>query len=213
VSPAARQAQGTLFIFQVLPVITKRMLPIKLKIETLHSETITRLILFSFFFLAGLAVMMMSLLFNDFHGYYRNGYLLANTKSNVDKLKALNDDYDTLLRQLHSDPQFAERLAAATLGIEPKENKDVVYPRETATQLAVARSALTKESESASGESAGVPPIPRWVERCKASNRRFAVFIAGSALILIAFTYFGPRFSQSPTQNFPITKFTSEPTL
>lgn len=162
----------------------------------MNKDTITRITLFFFFFAVGLSVMMLSLLFNDFYAYYQNKHILAEAKGNIDKLKALNDDYDTLLRQLRNDPQFVQRLAPAALGIQPKEG-DVAYPRETALQLAIARTILVKESEKPPQQQ----PLPRWVERCKASNRRLALFIAGSALILIAFVYFGPKLKSSSIEN------------
>ena len=161
------------------------------QVFVMHKDIIIRILLFFFFFAAGLSVMTLSLLFNDVYGYYQNKEILAEAERNVEKLKTLNDDYDALLGQLRGDSHFAERLAPATLGIQPKE-KDVAYPRETVSQLAAARVALMKESESGAGGPQQEPALPGWVERCKAANRRLALFIAGSALILIAFVYFGP---------------------
>ena len=195
ISAQAQGESGVLCTFYFLRF--SKLIPSEVK--AMNKDTVTRIILFSFFFAAGLSVMMLSLLFNDIYGYYQNKHILAEAKGNIERLKTLNNDYDALLRQLHSDNQFAQRLASATLGIEPKE-KDVAYPRETASQLAAARVALMKETESATGGQRQ-PPLPRWVERCKASNRRLALFIAGSALILIAFTYFGPQFKTSPVEN------------
>jgi cell division protein FtsL len=157
----------------------------------MQKDVIIRILLFFFFFTTGLSATAVSLLFNDIYGCYQNRQILKEAEKNVEKLKALNDDYDALLSQLHADSQFARRLAPATLGIQPKE-KDVAYPRETVSQLAAARIALMKESEPAAGGPQREPALPRWVERCKAPNRRLALFIAGSALILIAFVYFGP---------------------
>ena len=157
----------------------------------MHKDIIIRVLLFVFFFAVGLSAMTLSLLFNDIYGYYQNKEILAEAERNVEKLKTLNDDYDALLGQLRGDSHFAERLASATLGIQPKE-KDVAYPRETVSQLAAARVALMKESESGAGGAQKEQALPGWVERCKTANRRLALFIAGSALILIAFVYFGP---------------------
>jgi cell division protein FtsL len=164
------------------------------QVFVMHKDIIIRALLFFLFFAVGLSVMTLSLLFNDIYGYYQNKEILAEAERNVEKLKTLNDDYDALLGQLRGDSHFAQRLAPATLGIQPKE-KDVAYPRETVLQLAAARVALMKESESGAGPPAAdrkEPALPGWVERCKTANRRLALFIAGSALILIAFVYFGP---------------------
>jgi len=162
----------------------------------MRKEVTIRILVFVLFFTIGLSVLTLSLLFGDLYAYYQNRQILAEAERNIEKLKALNDDYDALLRQLQGDTQFARRLAPATLGIEPKE-KDVAYPQETASQLAVARIALMKETEKQSQKE---PILPRWVERCSQPNRRLALFIAGSALILIAFVYFGPQFHSSPIE-------------
>ena len=160
-----------------------------------NKETIDRLIIFLIFFAAGLSVMMASLLFTDFYAYYQNKVLLAEAKRDVEKLKSLNDDYNDLLRQLRSDEQVGQRLAAATFGVEPKQ-QGVAYPRETITQLAAARRVLMEETDR-KAQKATV--MPDWLERCKNPNKRLIVFIAGAALILIAFIYFGPQTGNKAT--------------
>ena len=166
----------------------------------MNRETINRLIIFFIFFAAGLSVMMVSLLFNDYYAYYQNKLVLAEAKRNVDKLKSLNDDYNDLLRQLRSDEQVGRRLVAATFGVEPKE-QGVAYPRETIAQLTAARLSLMEETERQSQEEAA---LPVWLERCKAPNKRLIIFIAGTVLILIAFIYFGPQFKNPSIENADI---------
>jgi biopolymer transport protein ExbB/TolQ len=163
----------------------------------MQKDIINRILLFVLFFAVGLSVMAVSLLFNDIYGYYLNKQVLTEAEINVNKLKSLNDDYDALLKQLRSDSHFGKRLANATFGIEQKE-EGVAYPRETVSQLAVARTALMNESEKQFQDE---PKLPRWVERCKAPNRRLGLFIAGAALILIAFVYFGPQFRNPSIAN------------
>jgi hypothetical protein len=154
-----------------------------------NKETVNRLIIFFCFFGTGLSVMTLSLLFDDFYAYYQNKVVLAEAKRDVDKLKKLNDDYNDLLRQLRSDEQVGRRLAAATFGVEPKE-QGIAYPRETIAQLAAARLAVMEETERQSQQET---MMPGWLERCKEPNRRVAIFLSGAVLILLAFVYFGPQ--------------------
>ena len=67
------------------------------QVFVMHKDIIIRRLLFVFFFAAGLSVMTLSLLFNDVYGYYQNKEILAEAERNVEKLKALNDDYDALI--------------------------------------------------------------------------------------------------------------------
>ncbi len=109
-----------------------------------------------------------------------------SAEESLKKLEILNTDYDILLRQLEEDPGIIERIAPATLGMEPNE-ANTVYPKVTVEQLDAARKVLAKDL--------GQQPdteVPKWIIRCSDPSKRIALFSAGAFLILISFICFSP---------------------
>lgn len=153
----------------------------------MREQNILRTLLFVVFFSIGAAVVSGSILCDDLLRYYHNKQLLKKTEESLKQLESLNADYNALLGQLQNDPDFASRIAPATLGTEPKD-ADTIYPKVTAEQLAAARKALMADSNRQSGE----PAIPDWIVRCSKRPQRIALFLAGGFLILISFVWFGP---------------------
>jgi hypothetical protein len=144
-----------------------------------------RTIFFVLFFAFGAASLGLSVLCEDLLQYYQNRRLAMAARQSLEKLKALNDDYNMLLAQLAEDPNLVKRLAPPYLPEHTDPN--TVYPRVTARQLAAARRALTDPNQ----ESAE-PPIPAWLSRSSDPTKRLALFISGIALILISFICFRP---------------------
>jgi len=153
----------------------------------MQGRNVIRTILFVIFFSIGASSLGISILCDDLVQYYRNRQLLRVTQQSVNRLKALNTDYDVLLEQLEKDPNLVKRLAPATLGTEP-EDANAVYPRATAEQLAAAHKVLTEDPNNQSAR----PMLPDWLTRCSEPRRRMTLFVAGSVLILISFTCFTP---------------------
>jgi len=144
-----------------------------------------RTLFFVLFFAFGAASLALSVLCEDLLQYYQNRQLALAAKQSLEKLKALNDDYNMLLAQLDEDSNIIKRLAPPHLHEQTDPN--TIYPRATARQLAAARRALTdpnKDSEE--------PVIPGWLSRCSEPLKRLALFISGIALILISFICFKP---------------------
>ena len=149
--------------------------------------------LFVFFFSIGAAVLSGSILCDDLLGYYRNRQHLRQSEKLLERLKALNADYDALLRQLEDDPNFVKRIARATVGAEP-EDEDTAYPEVTAEQLDAVRRILAAGDQSHTEESG----VPDWLIRCSRPPQRTALFVSGAFLILISFICFAPREKTSP---------------
>ena len=158
----------------------------------MRRQNILRTLFFVIFFGIGTLALSVSVLCEDLLGYYHNRRLLKSGEVCLGRLESLNADYDALLQQLQKDPNFVERIAPATLGIEPG-GEGVVYPKATAEQLAAARSALTEQMDRRLTK----PEMPGWLTRCSRPARRTILFLAGSFLILISFICFGPV-RQSP---------------
>lgn len=117
---------------------------------------------------------------------YRNKQLLIADQQTVKRLKSLTDDYDALLKLLREDPNLVKRLASGTLGTDPPD-QNTVYPTATPEQLNAARKALTEDSDRQISE----PTLPHWLTRCSKGPQRIILFVAGAALILVSFIWFG----------------------
>jgi cell division protein FtsB len=151
----------------------------------MQRQNILRTLLFVVFFGIGTAALTTAILYDDLLRYYQNKQLLRSEEETLKKLESLNADYDALLKQLKEDPALLERLAPATLGVEPNE-PNTVYPKVTAEQLDAARKVLAKDPEQQAGAE-----IPEWIIRCSKPSKRITLFLAGSFLILVSFVWFG----------------------
>lgn len=146
-----------------------------------------RLLLFAVFFSVGTAGLTTSVLCEDLLRYYRYKQLLTQAEKNLEKLKSLNQEYDTLLKNIQSDPNLLDRAAMAVLGQRPDE-PNAVYPKASPQQLAAVKQALAEINESQLIE----PAEPKWLKRIAEPSRRLTLFISGGALVLISFVCFGP---------------------
>jgi hypothetical protein len=153
----------------------------------MNRSTILQAFLFAVFFSIGAAAVAMSVLSADLMKYYHSRQLLVQSEKILGRLESLNKDYDTLLKQLESDPNLARRLAPAALGAAYAD-PNAVYPRAKALELAAARKALFKETTQEPGGQA----VPKWVINCAEPKRKFALFIAGAGLIVVSLVCFTP---------------------
>jgi hypothetical protein len=149
-------------------------------------QDILRTLLFVVFFSIGAGALSASVLCDDLLQYYTNRELLKSAEEALERLESLNADYDALLEQLEQDPNLFERIGAATLGTQRRE-EDTVYPEVTPEQLDAAREALMEDTRHVSPETA----IPNWLSRCSERPRRVILFFAGAFLVLISFIWFG----------------------
>ncbi len=126
--------------------------------------------------------------------FYRSKHLLSEQQQRTEDFKSLIADYDALLADIEKDPNFAKRVAPATLGAEPND-EGTIYPRATVQQLQATRKILMEESNRNSDE----PAVPQWLTRCSTPRRRIVLFVAGAVLILISFVCFGPSSQKNLT--------------
>ncbi|MFA5239663.1 MAG: hypothetical protein WC476_08170 [Phycisphaerae bacterium] len=153
----------------------------------MRGQNILRMFLFVIFFSIGTAALAGAVLYDDLLGYYRSKELLASAEEALGKLESLNADYDALLKQVVENPGLVERIAPATLGIEPND-ANTIYPKVTAEQLDAARRVLAKDLEQ---QQLGAE-LPEWLTRCSEPSRRIILFSAGALLILTSLVCFGP---------------------
>jgi len=144
-----------------------------------------RFLIFVIFFSCGAAALGGAVLCDDFIQYCRNKHLVRQAELSIEKLQALNGEYDALLEQLDSgDPNLIKRIAPVTLGTR-LQDPNTVYPKAKAQELAIARRALTAANKEPT-EAA----IPVWLQRCSDPAKRIILFISGASLVLISMVCF-----------------------
>jgi hypothetical protein len=151
-------------------------------------QGIFHLFFFVIFFSIGAVSLGMAVLCDDFVQYCHNKHLVKQAELSVQRLKALNADYDGLLEQLEKNPDLLKRIAPVTLGTQPAD-PCAIYPKARAEELAVARKALVAQTEQEPTEAS----IPAWLLRCSEPTKRIVLFIAGAGLILISLVCFTPE--------------------
>jgi hypothetical protein len=153
----------------------------------MQGRNIIRAFFFCVFFGIGATVISGSILCDVLLTFYHNKQLLHNQQQRTNHLKSLIADYNALLEEIERDPNFARRIAPATLGAE-FDDADTIYPKATNDLQTAARKALAKEHNQQLAE----PNTPAWLTRCGEPHRRIILFFAGAGLILISFICFGP---------------------
>jgi hypothetical protein len=154
----------------------------------MKKQEVQQVLLFALFFAIGTAAVSISLLGGELLRYHQGKELLKKNELFLERLEQINADYNALLKQLHEDPDTVKRLAPASLGIEPEEDKKAAYPKAKLEQLAAARKALM---DTAAKEDK-MPQEQNWITRCSRWPARITLFFAGSGLIIISLVYFGP---------------------
>jgi hypothetical protein len=151
-------------------------------------QGIFHLLFFGVFFSVGAVSLGAAVLCDDFVRYCHNNQLVKQTELSVERLKALNADYDGLLEQLGKNPDLLKRIAPTTLGTVPAD-PCAIYPKARAAELAVARKALVEQTDQEPTETS----VPAWLQRCSEPTKRIALFIAGAGLVLISLVCFTPE--------------------
>jgi len=157
-------------------------------------QGIFHLVFFVAFFSIGAAALGAAVLCDDFVRYCRDKHLVREAELAVQRLKALNADYDGLLEQLEKNPDLLKRIAPVTLGTEP-EDPCAIRPKARAEELALARKALVEQT----GQEQTAPPVPAWLQRCSEPTKRIILFIAGAGLVLISLVCFTPEEEEGKT--------------
>lgn len=152
------------------------------------SCVITKTVLFIVFFTIGIAAVAVAALINDFNRYYLVKIQLHNTKLTNEKIQKLIDGYGEMIKSIEADPHIVERLAPATLGVEPNA-PETAFPKASRKELLAAQRALIAAAPPLPPE----PVLPEWLKRCSNPLLRKILFFAGAALVLVSFTCFNVR--------------------
>jgi len=147
---------------------------------------VVKVLFFCVFFGFGCAAVACAVLCEDILEYRRNEQLIEQGQGVLDRLAALNADYDALLERAGSDPELLGRAAVAMIGAEPND-PNTAYPVPSPAELAAAQEAI--EAMTAAGP---VEPslTEKWLGRLSEPRRRVALFLAGAFLIFLSFMFF-----------------------
>ena len=149
-----------------------------------------------FFFAVGTAALSVSILSDKLVGHYKGKQILDEMQLSVSRLESLNEDYDALLERLQSNPDTFKLIVPATLGSEPNDANSV-YPSATPQSLAATKKALMKDLQQHED------CLPVWLSRCSTARYRKALFLSGTALILLSFVCFNYAKSEHQKQETP----------
>lgn len=149
-----------------------------------------RFLIFCLFFLAGAFAVVLAILAKpDLSEYYDNRAALIETHARNEHIKALTDQYAGRIALIEANPAILNRFSATAFGRKPTA-PDTVFPDPGSTQLRAETERILKaQTEPPAGD-----PLPEWLSRVMAHPTRPALFLAGAALIMVAFVFFGsPR--------------------
>ena len=145
-----------------------------------------RYVLFCVFFAIGTASIVMSIMAEEIRTLCTNKTFVADIRKDNDKIISLTEKYDSQIRLIRKDPNILDRLSRVTLGTTQQDDETAI-PTVSEQQLANASRALLEKLQPPPENSAAVP---LWLQRCCLPKSRMILFLAGSALILIAFIFF-----------------------
>ena len=145
-----------------------------------------RVLLFIIFSCLGIAAISLSMLTQEWIDLYTINSKLRKVEQINRKIEVLNQDHQTLMDEIHNDPNMLKRLDTIVLGAEPADSNFPV-PDITEQQLQKVKAVL---AETDLQEEPDIAP-PRWLQRCGKSRSRLILFIAGAGLILVSFACFG----------------------
>ena len=146
-----------------------------------------RFFLFCLFFLTGASAIVLAILAKpELQNYYQNRAMLDQLHQQNEKIKELTDQYAARVELIETEPGILHRFSATTFGQKPQAS-DTIFPE-------VANEKLRAETEKilkTELEPKPIDPIPAWLKRVSEPAIRMALFLAGTALILITFIFFG----------------------
>ncbi|MBC8218261.1 MAG: hypothetical protein H8E73_07335 [Planctomycetes bacterium] len=149
-----------------------------------------RFLLFCLFFLVGASAIVLSILAHpELENYYHNRAMLDELRQQNQTITQLTTGYDARIKLIETEPNILARFSTAAFGQEP-EALDTVFPK-------AANESLRSETErilKTETQPAPIDPIPTPLARILEPKTRRALFLAGTALVLITFIFFGtPR--------------------
>lgn len=158
-----------------------------------------RFLWFCLFFTVGAGAMTLAILAEpELMNYYMSRRALQEVYAQNEQIKELTDQYIARIQLIEQEPAVLERIRVLAFN-QPLEREDTVFPRGDNQRLRQKTQALFDMLEAKNNTS---PPLPAWLQRCIQPNIRRALFLAGAALAMLTFIFFGsPRQVRQTEQN------------
>jgi hypothetical protein len=150
-----------------------------------------RFLWFCLFFTVGAGAMTLAILIEpELMNYYMSRRALQDIYAQNEQIKEMTDQYIARIQLIEQEPAVLDRIRVLAFN-QPLEREDTVFPRGDNQHLRQKTQALFEMLEAKNN--AGTP-MPAWLQRCSQPNIRRALFLAGAALAMLTFIFFGsPR--------------------
>jgi|GEM_PF-1399063 len=158
------------------------------RIADMSGKTILNAVFFVIFFTVGIAAVALSILALEIGTMYRDEVILQRLEASNKRLQALDQQYAYQLEEIKRNPAVLARLRVLNLGEEPQDPETAYPPARSSELIQAARNILTQKEVKDKDEP---PLIPFWLLRACRPRSRVALFLAGTALIVISMTFFG----------------------
>ena len=122
----------------------------------------------------------------ELQNYYQNSVMLGQLHQQNERIRELTDQYAARVELIEAEPGILHRFSATTFGQKPQA-PDTIFPE-------VANEKLRAETEKILKTELGpkpIEPLPAWLKRVIEPTTRMALFLSGTALILVTFIFFG----------------------
>jgi hypothetical protein len=150
-----------------------------------------RFLWFCLFFGVGAGAMTLAILAEpELLNYYLSRRALDEVYAQNEKIKELTDQYTAQIQLIEQEPNVLDRIRVLAFN-QPPQKEDTVFPRGDDQRLRQKTQDLFKMLEA---KQHPPRPLPAWLERCIQPKIRRALFLAGAALAMLTFIFFGsPR--------------------
>ena len=146
-----------------------------------------RFLFFVVFFLAGACAVVLAILAKpELQNYYQNRAMLDQLHQQNERIRKLTDQYAARVELIETEPGILHRFSATTFGQKP-QTPDTIFPEAGNEKLRAETEKILKTEL----EPEPIDPIPVWLKRVMDPKTRMALFLSGTALILITFIFFG----------------------
>lgn len=147
-----------------------------------------RFLFFCLFFTAGAGAMTLAILVEpELLNYYTSRRALNEIHAQNDQIKELIDQYTAKIDLIEQEPTVLERIRVLAFN-QPLHREDTIFPRADDPHLRQQTQALF---EMLDAQKNTAQPLPDWLQRCIQPNIRRALFVAGAALAMLTFIFFG----------------------
>ena len=149
--------------------------------------SILRYLFFCIFFVLGASAIALSILSDEITQNYKNAANLKLIEENSQEIERLLKAYDLQLEQVKNDPEILEKLSERILGTEYDGEIVGADPASTRQERRIATEILNRNSDP----NEPVPMLRTYAKRATKKHVKQGLFLSGSGLILVAFTFFG----------------------